>query len=541
MLPSSRAGAPAPLVAGSSVWETFDAWLRRASTVIGDSADALDALNVFPVSDADTGSNLQLTLAGIARAVPDVNRGNLGAVVQAAILSAHGNSGAIVAEMFSSVCRSLERGLPGAGAGPAGTRVAVLLATVADAARRAVARPVAGTILTVAADAARAAQQAAEQTPDDALALAGAAQAEARAALLRTPDQLDVLAAAGVVDAGGQAYALLVDALVEVLGGEPAVPLAAADVAPRPLPAAGGPEYEVMYVVHDATAAALDELRDRLAALGHSVVVVGEDASAGGLAQVHVHLAEPGAAVEAALGAGRISQIRITALDPVAAPSRTVVSVVAGPGLARAVTAAGGVALDRHGPHPLAEELSATLRRAGGDVVVLPNDMETLEAATHLVGRLRAERGGRSRHLVVIPTVAQVQGLAALAVHDPDTDLDSVVAAMGAAAGHARHGAVTVAEGAAMTMAGRCEVGDVLGVVDGDFVEIGDDVTAVATRVAARLLAPGGELLTVVLGAEAPAGLAEALTAWARRLPGAVEVQVLDGGQPRYPVLLGAE
>ena len=85
------------------------------------------------------------------------------------------------------------------------------------------------------------------------------------------------------------------------------------------------------------------------------------------------------------------------------------------------------------------------------------------------------------------------------------------------------------------------EVGDVLGVVDGDFVEIGDDVTAVATRVAARLLAPGGELLTVVLGAEAPAGLAEALTTWARRLPGAVEVQVLDGGQPRYPVLLGAE
>ncbi|CAA9337241.1 MAG: Dihydroxyacetone kinase-like protein, phosphatase domain / Dihydroxyacetone kinase-like protein, kinase domain, partial [uncultured Friedmanniella sp.] len=390
-------------------------------------------------------------------------------------------------------------------------------------------------------DAARAALTAAADAPDDALAVARAAQVEARAALLRTPDQLDVLAAAGVVDAGGQAYALLVDALVEVLGGEPAVALAAADVRPRSAGVPSGPEYEVMYLVHDAAAAALDALRDRLAALGHSVVVVGEGATEGGLAQVHVHLAEPGAAVEAALGAGRVSQIRISALDPVAAPPRAVVSVVAGPGLARAVEEAGGVAVPRRGGRPPAEELGATLGRLGGDVVVLPNDMETLEAATHLVARLRGERAGRGRHLVVIPTVAQVQGLAALAVHDPDADFDAVVAAMGAAAGHARHGAVTVAEGAAMTMAGRCEVGDVLGVVDGDFVEIGDDVTAVATRVAGRLLASGGELLTVVLGADAPGGLAAALTAWVRRHPGAVEVQVLDGCQPRYPVLLGAE
>ena len=110
-------GASAPLAAGMGVWEVFDAWLRRASALIADSAEALNALNVFPVSDADTGSNLRLTLSGIAQAVPDVNRASVGAVVQAAILSAHGNSGAIVAEMFSSVCRSLEHD-PTASAGP---------------------------------------------------------------------------------------------------------------------------------------------------------------------------------------------------------------------------------------------------------------------------------------------------------------------------------------------------------------------------------------------------------------------------------------
>ena len=542
MLSSSRPGAPGPLAPGASVWDTFDAWLRRASTLIGESAEALDALNVFPVSDADTGTNLRLTLAGIARAVPDVNRGSLDAVVQAAILSAHGNSGAIVAEMFSSVCRSLGGDLRGADAGSAGLRVAVLLATVAGAARRAVARPVAGTILTVADDAARAALAAAEVAPEDALAVARAAQTEARAALLRTPDQLDVLAAAGVVDAGGQAYALLVDALVEVLGGEPAVALVPADVLPsRSATSVAEQEYEVMYAVHDATAGALDALRDRLAGLGHSVVVVGESATGGGLAQVHVHLTEPGAAVEAALGTGRLSQIRIAALQPPTTATRTVVSVVAGPGLARAVEECGGVAIARTGPRPLLDELTGTLRRLRGDIIVLPNDMETLEAATHLVARLRSERTGRNRHLVVIPTVAQLQGLAALAVHDPDADFDADVAAMGAAAGHARHGAVTVAESAAMTMAGRCEVGDVLGVVDGDFVEIGRDVTSVAGRIAGRLLAVGGELLTVVLGADAPAGLVEALHARARRHPSAVEVQVIDGGQVRYPVLLGSE
>ncbi len=541
MLPTFRPDEPTPLAAGLGIWETFDAWLRRSSTLIGESADALDALNVFPVSDADTGSNLRLTLAGIARAVPDINRGNLGAVVSAAILSAHGNSGAIVAEMFSSVCRSLEQGLPGAGSGPAGTRVAVLLATVADAARRAVAEPVAGTILTVAADAARAAVAAAAATPDDALAVALAARAEARAALQRTPDQLDVLAAAGVVDAGGQAYALLVDALVEVLGGPVAVPLAAADVRPRPSTGSAEPQYEVMYAVHDATAEALEDLRVRLAGLGHSVVVVGQEANAGRVAQVHVHCAEPGSAVEAALGAGRLSQIRITALEPAAPLSRSVVSVVAGPGLAQAVTQAGGLALQRRGPRPLLKELTATLRRLEGDVIVLPNDMETLEVATHVVTRLRGERAGRSRHLVVVPTVAQVQGLAALAVHDPGEDFDTTVAAMSSAAGHARHGAVTVADSSAMTMTGRCEVGEVLGVVDGDFVLLGDDVGAVALQVAERLLAPGGELLTVVLGADAPPDLADTINGWASRRPGWLEVQVVDGGQPRYPVLLGAE
>lgn len=546
---SARSGQQAP-----SLWDVCHAWLRRATVIISDSAEALNAMNVFPVSDADTGSNLKLTLAGIVQAVPEAGRTShleapqLDALVQAAILSAHGNSGAIVAEMFTSVCRSLEHDHPTLRSMAPGTLVAVLLRTVATAARRAVAEPVAGTILSVADDAATAAEEALPANADDPLAVAVAAQTGAREALARTPGQLEVLANAGVVDSGGQAYTLLVDVLVEVLGGRQATPLTDLPDQPRPssVSRAAEPEYEVMYVLRGTTPAALDRLRTELSVLGHSVVIVGDQA----MAQVHVHLADAGAAIEAAFGlagdgvsdgpGGRpqLSQIRVTALPPETPASvRSVVSVVAGPGLAEAVSALGGLPVLAAGGHVRPSALAAALEETCGDVVILPNDMETLETAGHLAGELR----GAGRRVAVIPTIAQIQGLAAMAVHEPTADFDSVVVAMSRAAGHARHGAVTRAERSAMTMAGRCEVGDVLGAVEGDFIEIGRSPLEVSWVLLQRLLATGGELLTLVTGSEAPPELAAELTARVRTIDPGLEVEVLDGGQPRYLLLVGLE
>jgi dihydroxyacetone kinase-like predicted kinase len=141
----------------------------------------------------------------------------------------------------------------------------------------------------------------------------------------------------------------------------------------------------------------------------------------------------------------------------------------------------------------------------------------------------------------VIPTVAQVQGLAAMAVHEPTADFESVVVAMSRAAGHTRHGAVTVAETAAMTMAGRCRPGQVLGAVEGDFVEIGRSAAEVAWKVAKRLLAVGGDLLTVVRGADADDTLVAELLQRVQRRYARVDVDVVEGGQPRYLLLLGLE
>jgi DAK2 domain fusion protein YloV len=505
--------------------------------VISDSADALNAMNVFPVPDADTGSNLRLTLTGISRALPNVEPSSLDTAVQAAILCAHGNSGAIVAEMFVSVCRALESDLSGLQSMPPGIMVATLLRLAAIAARRAVARPVAGTILTVADDAASAAEAAAAGRPEDALGVAEAAQQSAHDSLAGTPQQLDVLAAAGVVDAGGQAYVLLIDVLVEMLGGARAQPLTSAPSPSAILTTEGpklGGEYEVMYALRGAPPSELDTLREQLSELGHSVVIVGDQA----IAQVHVHLKEAGAAVEAALPLGELSQLRITALPSNSGLGRrSVLTVVAGSGLAKAVASLGGVPVLTPDGDVTVEDLKAAADKVCGDLVILPNGTESLKRANQVARELRQA----GRRVGIIPTIAQVQGLAAIAVHEPSADFDSAVVAMSTAAGHARHGAVTVAESAALTTAGPCEPGDVLGAVGGDVVIIGTSMVEVAWQVVLRLTSVGGELLTVVRGVGAEDDLVSVLATRVREQFRTIDVDVVDGGQPRYPLLLGLE
>jgi DAK2 domain fusion protein YloV len=532
------------------VWQALTVWLRRARTIIADSAPALNAMNVFPVSDSDTGTNVELTLAGIADAlaaqdtstVDDSRPGapmddrQLDALISAAILSAHGNCGAIVAEMVTSVCRTFQHDYPQRRSVALGSLIGVHLRTASTAANRAVARPVAGTILTVAEEAAEAAESAALSSAADALAVARAAQSAAKAALARTPEQLEVLARAGVVDAGGQAFVLLLDVLVEVLGGPRAEPLALpTDRPPASAPAVGraSAEYEVMYAVTGATAPELDDLRRHLSDLGNSVVIVGDRT----VAQVHVHTADAGSTIEAALGVGTLSRIRVNALDSRAgADARLVVSAVAGEGIAEAVRSMGGVPVTGKRSEDVLEELTTVVDHAGGDVVLLPNGMVSLDTATQLANHVDA-----GRRVAIIPTTAQVQGLAALAVHEPSSDFDSTVVAMSTAAGHARHAAVTVAERPAMTMAGYCRPGDVLGLVEGDVVEIGDSVVEIGWRVVERLIAAGGELLTLITGAGAEQAIAVDLARRAHHALNGLEVEILDGGQRRYLLLVGLE
>ncbi|RYE73973.1 MAG: Dak phosphatase, partial [Myxococcales bacterium] len=217
---------------------------------------------------------------------------------------------------------------------------------------------------------------------------------------------------------------------------------------------------------------------------------------------------------------------------------RAVVAIAAGPGL-EAVFGEAGAHVISGGPGQRASTgqiLEAITATGCAEVIVLPNDPDTVGVAEAAAAAAREQ----DLHVVVIPTRAQVQGIAALAVHEPGRSFDSDVVQMTSAARGTRHGAVTVAARQAMTMAGPCEVGDALGVVAGDFVSVGDDLFDVAVIVLERLMAGGGELVTLVPGEDA-GDLVARLEAVVERDHPEVDVIVYDGGQTRYPMLLAVE
>jgi len=527
-------------------------WCDLGLDALGAAREEIDALNVYPVPDGDTGTNLYLTFEAARQSLVDAEPGSLAVALtvfaRGALLGARGNSGVILSQLLRAGAHQLLRGDPRR----PGALLADTLTLAADAGYDAVGQPVEGTILSVARAAADAAQQAVPSLPDQPFGQLGivirAAALAAREALARTPDQLPVLKAAGVVDAGGRGLCVLLDAAEEALTGRRPAPTVGHVSLPTPVApgadlSADGPGYEVMYLL-DAEDAPVRELRMRLAALGDSLVVVGGD----GLWNIHVHVDDVGAAIEAGIEAGHPHRVRVTHFaDQViraganrarASERRGVVAFAAGPGLADLFTESGAVVVERRGARCSTGEIIEAIRSTGAEeVIVLPNDGDTV-AVAEAAARTAREEGIRA---AVIPTRAQIQGLAAVAVREPGRAFDADVVAMTTAASHTRHGAVTVAAKDAMTMAGPCRVGDSLGIVEGDFALVGGTLGAVGVEVVERLLAGGGELVTLVTGAECTDDLVAHVADRLERTRPDVELFVYAGGQPRYPLLIGVE
>jgi DAK2 domain fusion protein YloV len=535
--------------------DTFCRFADLAVTGLGEAREEIDALNVYPVPDGDTGTNMYLTVESARTSLLErlaERPGDLPAALHAyargALLGARGNSGVILSQLVGALLRRMST------AGAEDRAAAVLaegLAAATDAAYAAVGSPVEGTILSVA----RAAADAAVAQVQDAGARLGnvlhAAVEAAREALARTPEQLDVLRQAGVVDAGGRGLCVLLECAETAVTGQRTV-TSHVGLPPHaiPVPAAptgdlteDGPAYEVMYLL-DAEDEAIPPLRKALAALGDSLVVVGGE----GLWNVHVHVDDVGAAIEAGIEAGQPRRIQVTHFAEQVERARErqaerrgrrVVAVVAGPGLARLFEGAGAtVILGGPGRRPsTAQVLEAMVASGGQEVIVLPNDSDTV-AVAEVAAREAEEQGIRT---VVVPTRAQVQGIAAIAVHEPGRSFEGDVVQMTSAARSARHGAVTVAARDAMTMAGPCSTGDALGVVMGDFAVVGTDLGEVAVAVLHRLLeGGGGELVTLVPGTDCGT-LVERCEEWLAAEHPSVDVVVHDGGQERYPLLLSVE
>jgi uncharacterized protein len=536
-----------------------------AVALLESAREEIDALNVYPVPDGDTGTNLFLTfeaahealaasLAGqggeegaeLAATVPAYSRGLL--------LGARGNSGVIMSQMVGALLRRI----CAAGSDePPAVVVADGLAEASEAAYAAVGEPVEGTMLSVA----RAASEAVSGrlSADPAASLADVFEEGCRAArkaLARTPEQLEVLRNAGVVDAGGRGLCLVLDAAEAAYTGRRLEigsrrPLPVPHRAPADDLTEGGPAYEVMYLL-DAPDDAIPALRATLAGLGDSLVVVGGE----GLWNVHVHVDDVGAAVEAGITAGRPHRVRVTHFAEQVASAgersvheaarqarertgRAVVVLAYAGGLAELFARAGdSVRVARSDRRPSTGELLEAIRSSGAcEVIVVPNDRDVVPTAVAAARLAEQDDGIR---VAVIPTHAQVQGLAALAVHDPGRPFEQDLVEMSAAARHARSGAVTVAARRAITTAGQCEPGDVLGAVEGDFAVVGDDLLGVALDVIHRMLGGGGELFTIIsgVGGEELAGQCAAHLAESYPM---VDVAVYDGGQERYPLLFGVE
>jgi DAK2 domain fusion protein YloV len=533
--------------------EALTGWAALALDGMKTHRRAIDALNVFPVPDGDTGTNMYLTLeAGVAAMmaiegdVPEPGNARLAALARGMLLGARGNSGVIMSELLRGIAATraadLTRPMDGSWLADALTRASA-------AAFSAVSDPKEGTVLTVARAAATAATEIAAETDGDLQAVTKAAAEAARTALAGTTAQLEALRRAGVVDAGGRGYVVLTDALLEVVSGVHSELPEFARLAPEPDSLAdpehmvhgyGGPAYEVMYLL-DAPDEAIPGFKARLAGLGDSLVVVGGDT----LWNVHVHVDDAGAAVEAALAIGAPYRIRITYLaevvDAGAQPTgRALVVVAHGAGVADLLEASGVtvVRAPELGRPSTAEMLAGIEATGAHEVVLLPGDKDSRPVA-EAAGLAARDSGHR---VAVIPTRSIVQSLAAVAVHDPTEDFDDDVVSMSRASSATQYAGLTTASKAAITTAGACKVGDELGLIAGDILEIGSDVQQVARAVLARMLARGGsELVTIVLGADAPPDLLDGIERWVERHHPEVEVVGYEGGQPRWHAIIGVE
>ncbi len=546
--------------------------------VMGGYRDALrlhqtdiNRLNVYPVPDGDTGTNMALTLEAVVSELDGVGPGaGLSEVCKAighgSLMGARGNSGVILSQLLRGMSERM------ATCGEAGVGPDLLVDAIthaSDLARRAVVRPVEGTILTVASAAATGAANG-----SGLLGVVESARSEAADTLARTPEMLPILAQAGVVDAGGAGYLLLLDAFLLVLDGRPLPEpsgIEAPDLSALNGWASGGPEgagagegehavgdlrYEVMYLLA-APDDSIEAFKEVWAGIGDSIVVVGGD----GLWNCHIHTDDVGAAIEAGVDAGRPQRIRVTDLDeqveeerwvresvgaPGAGPSTegagpppttSVVAVVSGDGIGRIFRSLGVHHLVVGGQtmNPATADLVKAVEAVPSDeVVILPNNKNIRPVADQVDGL-------SGKTVRVVATGSIVEGFAALLAYDPAAGAEANVASMSESAARVVPAEVTRAVRDSVTDAGEVHEGDYIGISRDGVIAIADNPVVCTRLLLSRLLDETHELVTLIEGEGARVADTRRIEEWLSEEYPDVALEVHQGGQPLYPYLLGIE
>jgi fatty acid kinase len=529
--------------------------------------EPINRLNVYPVPDGDTGTNMSLTLVSVCEAV-DAAGDDLDSVCKAishgSLMGARGNSGVIL----SQVLRGLVTIIDQAG-GCDGPTLARALRSASDAAYQAVMRPVEGTILTVVRESAEAAEARVADGAASLIEVVDAAQAGGAAALERTPTLLPVLAEAGVVDAGGTGFLLLVDVLAHVVDGRPVPEPRVGEGAVRSdaqlvqhtaddhdhHDGLANLRYEVMYFL-EAPDESIPAFKDVWAGIGDSIVVVGGD----GIWNCHIHTDDIGAAIEAAIDAGRPRDIRVTdlmdeveeerwvreasgtavvevpphATEPVCT---AVVAVAAGDGIKRIFYSLGvqGIVAGGQSMNPSTADLLAAVEAVPAEqVVILPNNKNIIPVAEQVDAHT-------SRVVKVVPTRGIAEAFAALMGYDPEAPADENAKEMAALSASVVAGEVTRAVRDSTSEAGPIREGDYLGIARDGIKAVEPTVADAACKLLDLLVTDDHEIVTVIEGEGAAAADTRRITEWlAEHRPG-VAPEVHHGGQPLYPYLFGIE
>lgn len=535
--------------------QAFRAAVAAATQWLEANAAAVDALNVYPVPDGDTGSNMLLTMrSGIAAVEnePDANALPLAqALAHGCLMGARGTSGVIL----SQICRGFAEGLATAGTlDAAGLRVA--LRQAATQAYRAVTHPVEGTMLTVM----RAAAEAAELVDPTAAGsvVLQASVAGAKAALASTPEQLPVLKQAGVVDAGGQGLVLLLEGAMSALTGMPlSAPLGSLGEIDRDWLAASlaaGGEHEGWgYCTQFAVTAPIGgepAVRAALPPDATSVLVVGDERAL----QVHLHTLDPGAALTGAIVLGPLHNIKVDNMSdqnaalaarramtpaPLAddAGGLPVVAVVPGEGLARVFRSLGAARIVSGGQsmNPSVQQLADAASTIPGDtVILLPNNPNV-----HLVCQRLHEV--LDKRVLIVPSTTVVQGIAALLAGEFQSNVDELAGAMTEGMARVRSIEVTKAT-RTVTLDGVAVVaGHYVALLDRNIVACSPETLTVIQTALDRAAAPPGSLITLYTG-EGVSSIEGGRVAGALlQRADAPTVEVVEGGQPHYPYLLSLE
>jgi DAK2 domain fusion protein YloV len=516
------------------------AWLERQATLI-------NALNVFPVPDGDTGTNMSLTMRSTLGAVANSPEHHVGQVAAAmargALMGARGNSGVILSQIVRGFAKAIENEPEMDGA--------VLAKALAGATRTAyagIAKPVEGTMLTVIRRAAEEAQAAAERGADFETVLATATEA-ARVAVADTPNQLPVLKEAGVVDAGGQGVYVILDGALRTVRGEP-IPETAGDLATVAIEGFAGEQaygYCTQFLIQGEnvdTAA----LQRELEALGDSLIVVGDES----VIRVHLHTFDPGGALQVGTRLGILRQVSVenmqlqhedwkethhAAAKPAPVSGISVIAVAAGDGFRELFRSLGAVRVITGGQtmNPSAQELFEAIEAAPTtDVIILPNN-ENIFLTAKQAASLTERRVG------IVPTRTLAQGVGAMLAMRLDEEFDANLASMTAAAEAIDTGEVTVAIRDATFDGITIRNGQAIGLLNGRVVTVGETLDEAFWSLLGKMRLDTAEVLTLYTGADVSVEAGQALASQIRERYPELQVEVVEGGQPFYSYIVARE